>query len=218
MHDLRLLRRVRVLLSRAGIGTSVRKCSGAGGTSVAVALLLAAMGSVGCAGDGPRPLDWSITYAEGDELLADRTTVVEAVIWQGGCSGERLFDVMLRRGSMPMQPEPPVLDAGVYGFAGHARDSSCRVIAEACEAVDLPQDGPLVLRLRASDSRAVCPEERCRDGECIRRDAGGTPDAGGMDAAQPDGGATDAGSAMDDAGAAAEAGRDGSSDAASAGG
>ena len=148
--------------------------------------------SLSCGDGDPRPLDWSIVFA--DDAVRSETHLVEATIRRDGCGGEVLWSDVLRPDDLHGM-RPPALPPGPWGFAARARDADCRWIAEGCEEVQLGSNAqPATVRTLVDTPTAVaaCPLAECAGGECSGladggRDGGMPIDGGEMDAG-PDGG------------------------------
>lgn len=132
-------------------------------------------------------LEWTIDFAE-DAPRPPEVASVRAFIVEGGCAGtEIVYDVTIVPSSMTMSP--PRLDDGTWGFGAEARDSSCALVAEACEDVVVPGTVEVLLVLdavRPPGPGCVAPAV-CAGGACTAGDAG-MIDAGrdaGRDAGPP---------------------------------
>lgn len=150
----------------------------------------------GCA-PGSRTLQWEFTFD--DEVLADRTAVVEGRILSGGCgSSTVVYAGEAGRGDVPAMPSG--LPAGRYGFEGRARDASCTEVARGCVDVLLPfADGELVsVTLFEVGEVPACSAAQCRGGRC-GSDLDGGFDAPSLDAPSLDAPSLDAGDAALDA-------------------
>jgi hypothetical protein len=132
-------------------------------------LALALVGG-GCA-PSPTPLTWRVELE--DASLLARAAVVDARILRGGCGGPEVYGTALRPGGV-MALAPPVLEAGVWGFAASAQDSGCVRFADVCDEIVLPGTTLVV----SSPSRlgaevAACAGARCDDGSCRTEDRDG---------------------------------------------
>lgn len=177
-----------------------------------LALALALLGAVGC--ESTTALSWRITFADASDRGDTRR--LTATVRRGGCDGEVVYETNLVSGASPSM-DPPDLEPGSYAFAAEAYDADCRLVAEGCVEVQLPEDGDsLELSLASADRRSTC-DGVCRDGLCSACEGGVCPmmdggvDAGpGMDAGE-DAGSEEGEDAGGDAGA--DAGGDGGADA-----
>jgi len=153
-----------------------------------LALALALLGAVGC--ESTTSLSWRIVFADAtDRGDARRLT---ATVRRGGCDGDVVYQTNLVSGASPSM-DPPDLEAGTYGFAGEAYDADCRLVAEGCVEVELPEDGDaLELSLASADRRSTC-DGVCRDGLCSPCEGGACAVDGGVDG----GPGVDAGPDMD---------------------
>lgn len=118
-------------------------------------------GSVVVGGCLPNDLDWTVTFATPE--LADRALGVEASILEGGCGGgATVYSATIGEAF----EEPPLLDAGTYGFAARARDVRCQWYAAGCSTIELPSsDDSVAVRLDAAAGGPFC-EGPCLDGGC----------------------------------------------------
>jgi hypothetical protein len=134
----------------------------------------------GCA-PGSRTLQWEFTFD--DEVLADRTAVVEGRILSGGCgSSTVVYAGEAGRDDVPAMPSG--LPAGRYGFEGRARDASCTELARGCVDVLLPFAGGerVLVTLFGVAEVPACSAAQCRGGRCEIDLDGGFVDAPMLDA------------------------------------
>jgi hypothetical protein len=125
-----------------------------------------------CACTGSNETAWSLRFVE--DTAVDRAVIVEAILLRGGCRGDLIYRAEVPREGMG--PMPPALGRGRYGFAGVARDASCRPIARGCAEAELPLtiDARVSVPLEPVDEPPACASG-CIEGRCegeIDADAG----------------------------------------------
>ncbi|MBI2893413.1 MAG: hypothetical protein HYY06_07660 [Deltaproteobacteria bacterium] len=109
----------------------------------------------------PSDLEWTVTFATQD--LADRAVAVEGSILEGGCEGgTTLYSATIGE----ISDDPPLLEAGTFGFAGRARNVQCQWYAAGCKTLELPaSDDAVAVMLDAEAGGPFC-EGPCLDGAC----------------------------------------------------
>ncbi|MEM9068668.1 MAG: hypothetical protein AAGE52_09185 [Myxococcota bacterium] len=127
------------------------------------ALLLAVLVS-SCGGDAG--FDWQIRFADAER--GRFAVAVDTSIIPGGCGSSSAAvyeEVVTRDGALV---RPPILEPGVYGFRGRARDLNCAAFAEGCTEIILEEDSPATVVTELSDvtPTALCDASRCSDGDC----------------------------------------------------
>lgn len=139
--------------------------------------------AIGCSGGPPRSLDWQLRFRP--PSIAVDVVAVHLEIRREGCDGEVVWEQDLRSEVALEGMQPPLLDAGRYGFAAVARSAACEVVASGCAPIALPaaSGSEVTTVLEAACDEPPCDADACAgDAGLPSVDAGGAPDAGPADA------------------------------------
>lgn len=151
-------------------------------------LCLLALLLSGC--DDQATLRWELRFSSDTDRQA--TDVIETDILEGGCSGVPRGAPVRLYSDEPSEVPGHLLEPMRYGFQARAFDSACTLIAEGCEAANLPGPEHVVTLLTSVEDGPGCPPERCSRGVCSEDLPDGGPDDADIDAPDADFDAPDA--------------------------
>lgn len=169
-------------------------------------LCLAVATTSGCVEGGS--VEWGFAFA--DYRDEGSSVAIHARLLDGGCESEKVLEeTWLAPGVMRLQT--PVLEPGTYGLMGQASNKQCRLVAEGCVQIIVPDDihNEMVrVVLSSAGTVPVCDIEHCPGGWCgettppdesapLETDAG-TPTSGDHVDAALDAATTEDASFMDD--------------------
>lgn len=107
-------------------------------------------------------------------MAEGRAVVLDARILRGGCEGVEVYGAALHvRSEGTDAPVPPVLAAGVWGFAVTATDLACVRVAAVCDEITLPGVSAVVSVLEGTMPEPECSGPRCEAGSCRTPDRDG---------------------------------------------
>jgi hypothetical protein len=141
------------------------------GARLSAALAATALAWLAASCAEPRAFEWRLRFSR-DSIRA-RAESVTATIVAGGCGGGRtVYEEQLT--VRDAAPRPPVLEAGIYGFAGVARSDTGAIVADGCTERAMPAADGLIVTVLDGDEPPD-PDADVADGD-VAADAA-DPDA-----------------------------------------